>query len=107
MELIEDMIKEKLKQNGIVHTKVKMAYSLTWNTAWMSETTKDKLLKYGIAPPIESSCKKCTTCTCVEVFCPRCNSANTELISQFGSTACKSLYKCNSCKEPFEYFKSH
>jgi ring-1,2-phenylacetyl-CoA epoxidase subunit PaaD len=107
MGLIEDMIKEKLKQHGIAQTKVNTIYSPVWSTDWMSEKTKDKLLKYGIAPPVESSCKKCSTCSCVEVACPQCKSKNTELISQFGSTACKSLYKCNSCKEPFEYFKSH
>jgi ring-1,2-phenylacetyl-CoA epoxidase subunit PaaD len=107
MGLIEDMIKETLKQHGVAHTKVNTTYSPVWSTDWMSDATKDKLLKYGIAPPIESSCNKCAICSCVEVPCPRCNSANTELISQFGSTACKSLYKCNSCKEPFEYFKSH
>ena len=107
MSLIEDMIKETLKQHGIAQTRVNTTLSPPWSIDWMSDATKDKLLKYGIAPPVESSCNKCATCSCVEVSCPRCTSGDTELISQFGSTACKSLYKCNSCKEPFEYFKSH
>ncbi|MGK4422466.1 PaaD-like zinc ribbon domain-containing protein, partial [Klebsiella pneumoniae] len=57
----------------------------------MSPHTKEKLRVYGIAPPAESSCNKCSTCSCVEVACPLCKSKNTELISRFGSTACKAL----------------
>ncbi|MGZ3867306.1 MAG: 1,2-phenylacetyl-CoA epoxidase subunit PaaD [Bacteroidia bacterium] len=107
MQLIEDLVKEKLKENGIEQTIVKTVYNPAWTTDWMSPITKEKLRNYGIAPPVESSCNKCSSCSCVEVACPLCKSKNTELISQFGSTACKALYKCNSCKEPFEYFKSH
>ena len=79
-----------------------------WTTDWISDSGKDKLRAYGIAPPAEKSSNKTVLfAETVTVPCPLCDSEDTEMISQFGSTACKSLYKCNSCKEPFDYFKCH
>ena len=88
-----DDIKTCLKENGINNFELKIIYSPAWTTDWMSDATKEKLRKYGIAPPSDT------------VICPQCNSENTTLISEFGATACKALYKCIDCLEPFEFFK--
>ena len=88
-----DDIKSCLKKNGIRNFKLKLVYSPAWTTDWMTYETKEKLKKYGIAPPSTT------------VICPQCNSQKTELISEFGATACKALYKCSDCLEPFEFFK--
>ncbi len=96
MKQIENDIVAKLKENGIENVKMKMVYHPAWTTDWMSDEAKEKLRKFGIAPPTQRKVK-----------CPHCSSENVELISQFGSTACKALYRCNECKEPFDYFKCH
>ena len=88
-----DDIKECLKKNNIRNFKLQLVYSPAWTTEWMTKETKEKLKKYGIAPPSE------------KVICPQCNSQKTKLVSEFGATACKSLYKCSNCLEPFEFFK--
>ena len=88
-----DDIKMCLKKNGIRNFQLKLVYSPAWTTDWMTDATKEKLKKYGIAPPSET------------VICPQCESKETELISEFGATACKALYKCSDCLEPFEFFK--
>jgi len=106
MNEIEANILEKLKAEGIENGKVKMVLSPAWTTDWMTEKGKQKLQEYGIAPPEGSSADKSVLFgEAKKVTCPHCKSRETELISQFGSTACKSLYKCHSCKEPFDYFK--
>ena len=88
-----DDIKSSLKENGIRNFQLKLVYSPAWTTDWMTDETKEKLKKYGIAPPSNT------------VICPQCDSQKTELISEFGATACKALYKCSDCLEPFEFFK--
>ena len=93
VKAFQDDIKVCLKKNEIENFKLKIVYSPAWTTDWMSDKTKGKLRKYGISPPNE------------KVICPQCNSEKTSLISEFGSTACKSLYKCIDCLEPFEHFK--
>jgi len=105
MPLIENQVKEKLAAAGIHNVKVATTYSPAWSTDWISEKAKVKLKEYGIAPPRHSSCIKLSADS--KIHCPHCNSLNTEMISRFGSTGCKALYRCNSCKEPFEYFKCH
>jgi len=106
MKQIEDDIKSVLKKNGIENVKIKMVYSPAWTTDWISDAAKEKLRVYGIAPPDHSSVdKKVLLGKSRDLKCPQCGSKNTEMISQFGSTACKALYKCNDCKEPFDYFK--
>ena len=99
MQMIEDEIKAILHSNGIDVVNVKITYSPAWTTDWLSPEAKLKLKKYGIAPPLAS------IDTVSFIQCPNCNSFNTEIISDFGSTACKGLYRCNDCKEPFDYFK--
>lgn len=106
MGFIEDQIKEILSNNGVNNTKVELTYSPVWTTDWLTQEAKQKLKNYGIAPPSHSSCNKLFNVKEV-VACPRCNSTHTELISRFGSTACKALYKCQECKETFDFFKCH
>ncbi len=106
MGIIEADIKALLETKGISPVKVSIIYSPAWTTDWMTEEAKAKMQRYGIAPPEHSSCGNIATAE-MHVACPICGSKHTELISRFGSTACKSLYKCEDCKEPFEYFKCH
>ena len=106
MQQMEDDIKAVLKQNGISNLKVTTVYSPAWTTDWIPEEAKEKLRKYGIAPPEKTTeDKSWLTGKSKLVLCPRCKSKNTKLISQFGSTACKALYQCQDCLEPFDYFK--
>lgn len=106
MKEMEDDVKKLLLANGFKDVKVSMVYHPAWTTDWLSEHAKKKLQDYGIAPPEEStSDKSFITGKHRSVTCPRCKSKNTEQISQFGSTACKALYKCKDCLETFDYFK--
>ena len=105
MGMIEDQIKEILHNAGFTIVKVSLSYSPAWTTDWISQEAKDKLREYGIAPPTHSSCL--INFEQVDVACPRCGSHQTKLISKFGSTACKALYQCEDCKEPFDHFKCH
>ena len=106
MGMISDQIKEILSTHGIDKVKVELTYTPAWTTDWLSQEAKTKLKKYGIAPPNHSSCSKLFS-TADVVICPQCNSKHTSLISRFGSTACKALYKCDDCKETFDLFKCH
>lgn len=106
MGMIEDEIKGILSTIGISNVKVNLVYTPAWSTDWLSNTAKLKLKHYGIAPPEHTSCSKAKN-ELNYVACPRCNSKHTHLISQFGSTACKALYQCDECKEPFDFFKCH
>ena len=107
MKVFEDDIVKKLNEEGIKETEIKMVYSPAWTTDWMSDKALKKLKEYGIAPPIKGSEDKGILFGSDRkvVPCPQCNSENTSLKSQFGSTACKALYICGDCKEPFDYFK--
>lgn len=109
MKAIEDEISKKLRLNGIENFEVKKDFSETWTTDWIPEDAKRKLKEYGISPPgktnsggdfltdLKNNSKV--------IPCPYCDSTNTELQSEFGSTACKALYYCQDCEEPFEHFK--
>lgn len=106
MKVIEDDIRIKLKEAGIENVKVELVYTPAWTTDWISDEAKEKLRVYGIAPPEHSSVdKRSLTGKVRHLKCPLCNSEHVEMISQFGSTACKALYRCLDCKEPFDYFK--
>jgi len=89
--------------------KVTMVLSPAWTTDWMSEAGKEKLKAYGIAPPLPTAsvCDIGLFAKEEAVPCPRCNSYHTTLVSRFASTACKAHYRCEDCKEPFDYFKCH
>ena len=106
MGIIEQDIKMTLESKGVHPVTVKLVYDPAWTTDWMSSTAKAKLKEYGIAPPLHSSCSNDVFTNNI-IECPHCHSDNTVLMSRFGSTACKALYQCNDCKEPFEYFKCH
>ncbi len=106
MGMIENQIKEILEANGIKPVKVELTYTPAWTTDWLSTSVKSKLKQYGIAPPKPTSCAKLFSGN-EKTNCPRCNSRNTQLISRFGSTACKALYVCTNCKETFDLFKCH
>ncbi len=106
MKRMEDDIREVLTNNGFKEIKITLVYSPAWTTDWIPEEAKEKLRAYGIAPPEKTTeDKSWLTGKSKIVKCPRCKSENTRLVSQFGSTACKSLYQCNDCLEPFDYFK--
>ena len=108
MTAISMDIHNNLRENGIEDFKIETVYTPAWTTDWMNAEAKEKLRKYGIAPPNEHVKHKLNVLTGdhdEEVNCPHCGSSNTSLTSQFGSTACKSLYKCNECLEPFAYSK--
>lgn len=110
MNAIEKLVHEKLEERGVHDFTVKLDFSETWTTDWMTEEAKAKLKDYGIAPPEkvgeenEDDFLKSLKGTKI-VPCPYCDSFETELQSQFGSTACKSQYFCNNCDQPFEHFK--
>ena len=109
MDVISMEIKMILLEHGFKKITVTTILSPAWTTDWMSETGKEKLKAYGIAPPNPTR-PVCDTRLFAEeeaVQCPHCQSYNTRVISQFGSTACKALYQCNDCLEPFDYFKCH
>lgn len=106
MSTISMNIKFELLAHGINQVKVTEVLSPAWTTDWMSEAGKEKLREYGIAPPQYKTHNNPDE-TEVEVPCPQCKSIHTRLISQYGSTACKALYKCLDCLEPFDYFKCH
>lgn len=106
MDEIESNIRWALEENGYTNVEVKLILSPPWTTDWMTDEGKAKLQEYGIAPPEGSSADKSVLFgEAKKVMCPRCKSRNTNLVSQFGSTACKALYKCEECQEPFDYFK--
>ncbi len=105
MDMIAMNIKLALIENGYSNIKITSVLAPAWTTDWMSEAGKRKLKAYGIAAP--HSITRSGESSDFVIECPQCNSTNTRLISEFGSTACKALYQCNDCKEPFDYFKCH
>jgi ring-1,2-phenylacetyl-CoA epoxidase subunit PaaD len=105
MDTIEREVKEKLSKEGL-DVEVVTKISPAWTTDWMTEEGRQKLEEYGIAPPAETTADKASIFGKAKVVrCPRCKSEETSLISQFGSTACKALYRCDNCLETFDYFK--
>ena len=109
MDMIAATIKIELATLGFKKIKVTQALSPAWTTEWMSEEGKRKLKDYGIAPPNpkQQVCDQKLFAEAEAVQCPHCESYHTHRISEFGSTACKALYQCDDCKEPFDYFKCH
>lgn len=109
MDVIRQQIRMTLLEHGFKKVEITTVLSPAWTTDWMTEQGKQKLKDYGIAPPNPKQ-QVCNTQLFAEeeaIQCPHCNSYNTRRISEFGSTACKSMYQCNACQEPFEYFKCH
>ena len=94
---IEKSIREALDAAGYRSVRIETAIAPPWTTDWITPQGRDKLRRYGIAPPEPSG----------EVLCPQCGSAHVEEVSRFGSTPCKSQFRCRSCLEPFDRFKCH
>lgn len=105
MKTIEEDIKKVCQENKIPLNSIQTTLSPAWTTDWLSESGKEKLKAYGIAPPVDEIDKSVLFGKKAIVECPKCNSKNTKMVSQFGSTSCKALYQCNDCMEPFDYFK--
>jgi ring-1,2-phenylacetyl-CoA epoxidase subunit PaaD len=93
-----------LREAGFREVEVKTVLSPAWTTDWLSEAGRQKLAAYGIAPPVGKASRRALFGE-DRVPCPHCGSADTERLSEFGSTACKALYRCRTCREPFDYFK--
>jgi len=115
-EVIAQTISDALHAHGVSKVEVRTQLSPAWTTDWMTAQGRDALRAYGIAPPAA----RAPTLDGSQVIdiaalmpgksvvpCPQCDSRKTRLLSQYGSTACKALYQCNSCLEPFDYFKPH
>ena len=99
MDVMAAEIRMLLMSQGAGSVTVERTWSPAWTTDWMTETGKEKLKQYGIAPPRSRHEPESA------VTCPQCGSTHTRLISAFGSTACKALYQCQDCAEPFDQFK--
>ncbi|MDA9509544.1 phenylacetate-CoA oxygenase [Bradyrhizobium sp. CCBAU 11386] len=106
MNMIALEIEVALERAGFRGSKVRTVLSPAWTTDWMSEEGRRKLRAYGIAPPQASSSRRALFGE-QSVACPQCGSDKTELLSEFGSTSCKALWRCKACREPFDYFKCH
>lgn len=94
LHAMTESIRAQLAAAGHSRVRIDTRLEPVWTTDWLSADARRRLLQFGIAPPADD-----------RVCCPQCGSADTELISQFGSTACKALYRCRACREPFDYFK--
>ncbi len=105
MRVIESEIESALAKEGITDVSIETVLSPAWTTDWISENGRKKLAEYGIAPPVNEPDKSILFADAPAVPCPKCHSSNTKMVSLFGSTACKAHYQCNSCFEPFDYFK--
>jgi len=94
-EMIESSVLDALRSHGVDEISIRRVLSPAWTTDWITDEGRRKMHEYGIAPPSRNN----------DVTCPQCGSMKTELVSEFGSTACKSAWRCCDCREPFEYFK--
>lgn len=105
MDVIGDDLIAAFAARGITAT-IELILAPAWSTDWISEEGREKMREYGIAPPMSESADKAALLgEAAVVPCTNCRSTNTKMISQFGSTACKALFKCLDCQEPFDYFK--
>ncbi|MEY9183276.1 1,2-phenylacetyl-CoA epoxidase subunit PaaD [Bradyrhizobium sp. USDA 313] len=106
MNMIALEIELALERAGFRRPKVRTVLSPAWTTDWISEEGRRKLRACGIAPPQPSNSRRALFGE-QAVACPQCGSDKTELLSEFGSTSCKALWRCKACREPFDYFKCH
>ncbi|BCX72719.1 MULTISPECIES: 1,2-phenylacetyl-CoA epoxidase subunit PaaD [Acinetobacter] len=105
-DVLKDEIVQAFTAKGFTPIQVVVDLSEAWTTDWMSQKGKDKLKQYGIAPP-KGEAHSCGTHVALTdgIECPHCHSIHSKLLSEFSSTACKALYQCQDCLEPFDYFK--
>lgn len=106
IDVIADEIRKELLQRGISRVELRTQLSPAWTTDWLTETGRNQLREYGIAPPTHLV-QITPRPQSAQPACPHCGSLETEIISHFGSTPCKSLHRCLACMEPFDYFKPH
>lgn len=105
MDVIGEDIKSALEKEGY-KSEVELVLSPPWSTDWITVKGRKALADYGIAPPLEANADKDALLGGKKIVsCTNCGSTNTIMVSQFGSTACKALFKCEDCEEPFDYFK--
>ncbi|MFD2645376.1 1,2-phenylacetyl-CoA epoxidase subunit PaaD [Pseudomonas japonica] len=104
-EVIEQDIRQALEQAGFTEPRLTRQLSPAWTTDWISDSGRERLRAYGIAAPVGSASKRSLLGEVARIACPQCGSVHTERLSEFGSTACKALYRCRDCREPFDYFK--
>ena len=104
MNMIALNIEAALAEGGI-DARVRLVLSPAWTTDWMTPEGREKLRAYGIAPPAPKATRRALFGMDEDIACPRCGSTATEKLSEFGSTACKSLWRCTACREPFDHFK--
>ncbi len=107
MDVISMQIRMTLLGHGVKNVDVELLLSPAWTTDWITEEGRQRMLEYGIAPPTRRSAEVLDLFEEDEIPCPRCSSVHTELVSRFGATSCKAMYRCLDCKEPFEHFKCH
>jgi ring-1,2-phenylacetyl-CoA epoxidase subunit PaaD len=107
-EIAQD-IEYALRGHGIDAVSVRTRLAPAWTTDWLTERGRQALLREGIAPPVERAIDVSGIArrAAPVVPCPRCGSSDTRMLSGFGATSCRALYRCNACREPFDYFKSH
>jgi ring-1,2-phenylacetyl-CoA epoxidase subunit PaaD len=107
-------IEAALRRHGVDRIRVDRSLSPPWTTDWINPAAREKLRAYGVAPPVDGTAAdgrvaaraaRLGGASASSIACPRCGSAHTEKLSQFGSTACKASYRCRQCLEPFDYFK--
>lgn len=106
MNLIALEIGTALAQAGFADTAIRTVLAPAWTTDWLTSAGREKLLAYGIAPPTGAAGRRALFGE-AKPACPLCGSADSELLAEFGSTACKSLHRCRACREPFDAFKCH
>jgi len=105
VRVINEDIENRLRSEGITSIRLQRQLSPAWTTAWITDEGREKMKRYGIAPPIDNTAACGMGMKRLSVECPRCGAADAEKVSQFGSTPCKASYRCTECLEPFDYFK--
>ncbi len=105
VDVIKNEIFQVLTQEGLTSVNIKLIFSPPWSTEDLHQTARDKLKLAGIAPPATHTEQLVQLSGKGSIPCPRCNSTETLRLSEFGATACKAMYRCSHCLEPFEYFK--
>ncbi|MCB1753006.1 MAG: phenylacetate-CoA oxygenase subunit PaaJ [Gammaproteobacteria bacterium] len=106
METIRSDIEQVLGEAGVGPLEIRTRLAPAWSSAWISPEGCARLREYGIAPPEQCAADADGLTPDAGVLCPRCGSADSRRVSEFGSTACKALFRCNACGEPFDYFKT-
>jgi ring-1,2-phenylacetyl-CoA epoxidase subunit PaaD len=106
MDVIRHDVEDAVRAAGFAHVEVRTVLSPAWTTDWLTEDGRRALADFGIAPPQPLRSSTGPVLLALSVRCPQCGSPDTRELSRFGSTACKSMWACNACREPFDHFKA-